>query len=340
MKYCYLLMLGCAFSAASCGESEPTAERVEQQSQLHQEPVVVYASYADETYLPALFAGFTRDTGIRVTVRHADTRILVDDVIAKRGSPPADLLLTPTAYGVWRAADEGALRPLGSDVALRRVPEQLRDPDGYWTAVSFRTTQIIFDVQAFSAADVGRYEDLANPEFRDKLCLTTSTLAVNRSLVANLIKIHGVRPAEIIVRGWMQNLALPPFKAELDLMRAIEAGTCSAGIVSGSGTQLLPPQDEVLRIVASTPAPAHASVEAAGINRHAREPEAARELLEWMLSATAQREHAIATATHPVIQGAAGQADSWSQQLGEGNVAAAAWLDEDAVKLAERAGYR
>jgi len=340
MKYRYLLIVGCAFAAASCGEREPAEENVEQQSQLNQEPVVVYASYADETYLPALFAGYTRDTGVRVTVRHADAQTIVDDVIGKRGSPPADLLLTANVNGVWRAADEGALRPLGSDVAQQRVPAQLRDPDGYWTAVTFRTTQIIFDKQAFSAADVGRYEDLANPEFKDKLCLTTSTLAVNRSLIAHLIKIHGTRPAEIIVRGWMQNLALPPFKSESELMRAIAAGTCSAGIVSSSGTQLLPPHDEVLRIVASTPAPAHVSVEAAGINRHAREPEAARQLLEWMLSATAQQTHTSATATHQVIQSAAGQAELWSQLLGGSNVAAAAWLDEDAVKLAERAGYR
>ena len=340
MKYRWLLVVACTIVAAGCGEREPAVEQVVPRAQPHPEPIVVYASYADEDYLPALFAAFTRDTGTRVTVRHADAKAIVDKLIEKRGSPPADLLLTANVSGVWRAADEGALRPLGSDVVQQRVPAQLRDPDGYWTAVSLRTTQIIFDLQAFSAADVGRYEDLANPEFKDKLCLTTSTLAVNRSLIAHLIMVHGARPAEIIVRGWMQNLALPPFKSESELMRAIEAGTCSAGIVSSSGTHLLPPHDEVLRIVASTPAPAHVSVEAAGINRHAREPEAARQLLEWLLSPTAQQMHAGATATHQVIQSAAGQADSWSQQLGESNVAAAAWLDEDAVKLAERAGYR
>jgi hypothetical protein len=63
-------------------------------------------------------------------------------------------------------------------------------------------------------------------------------------------------------------------------------------------------------------------------------------LLEWLLSAPAQQQHASATATFPVIQPAAGQAEAWSQQSGESNVAAVAWLDEDAVKLAERAGYR
>jgi len=340
VKFRYLMIVACSFVAGSCGEREPTAEHGEPQSQLNQEPVVVYASYADETYLPALFAGFTRDTGIRVTVRHATAESIVDDVIGKRGSAPADLLLTANVTGVWRAADEGALRPLGSDVVNERVPAQLRDPDGYWTAVTWRTAQIVFDPQALSTAAVGSYEDLANPEFENKLCLTTSTLADNRSLIASLIKIYGVRPAETIVRGWMQNLALPPFKSESDLMRAIAAGTCSVGIVSSSRTHLPPPQNEANRVVASTPALGHTGVEAAGINRHAREPDAARQLLEWMLSAPAQQQHASATKTLPVIRPAAGQAAAWSRQLGESNVAAVAWLDEDAAKLAERAGYR
>jgi iron(III) transport system substrate-binding protein len=340
MNYRYLLMLGCAFAAASCGEREPAAKNVEQRSQLNQEPVVVYASYDDETYLPALFTGFTRDTGIRVTLRYADARTLVNDVIGKRGSPPADLLLTPTAHGVWRAADEGALRPLGSDVVEELVPAQFRDPDGYWTGVTLQSTRIVFDTQAISLSDLREYEDLGNPAFRKMLCLTSSKLAANRSLLGMLIKSHGVRPAEIIVRGWMQNLALPPFKSESDLMRAIDAGSCSLGIVSNTKTRLILADMSGRQIGMSTPEPVHVITEAIGINRHAREPEAARQLLEWLLTAAVQDQHASATATRPVLNGAAGQADSWSQQMGEGNVAAAAWLHEDAVKLAERAGYR
>jgi len=340
VKIRYLVIVACSFVAVSCGEREPTAEHSELQSQLNLEPVVVYASYADETYLPTLFTGFTRDTGIRVTVRYGTSESIVDDVIGKRGSPPADLLLTANVTGVWRAADEGALRPLGSDVVNEQVPAQLRDPDGYWTAVTWRTAQIVFDPQALSTAAVGSYEDLANPEFRNKLCLTTSTLADNRSLIASLIKIHGVRPAEIIVRGWMQNLALPPFKSESDLMRAIDTGSCSLGIVSNTKTRLILADMSGRQIGMFTPEAVHVITEAIGINRHAREPEAARQLLEWMLSVPAQQQHASATKTRPVIRPAAGQAAAWSQQLGESNVAAVAWLDEDAVKLAERAGYR
>ncbi len=336
MTWRCLLTLYTAIVTAGCGELEQTDAHLE----LHPEPVVVYASYDDETYLSTLFAGFTKQTGIRVTVRHADTSTIVGDVIADRGSPRADLLLTSTANGVWRAAEEGALRPVGSEAVKELVPGQFRDPDNYWTAVTLRSTRIVFDTQATSSSEFRRYEDLGNPAFTKKLCLTSSKLAANRSLIGMLIKNHGVRPAEIIVRGWIRNLALPPFESEAELMRAIDAGSCSIGIVSNTGTRLLLADISGRQISMSTPEPVHVVTEAIGINRHAHEPEAAQQLLEWLLSAAVQDQHADATATRPVVWNAAGIANSWAQQMGENHVASFVRLDEDAVKLAERAGYR
>jgi len=328
----FMLWVCCAIAVASCGEQEPTSNKVE--------PIVVYASYADETYLPALFEAFTVDTGIRVSVRYADAEQIVENVVEKRGSPPADVLLTDSVDGIWRAGDAGALLPLASELVDERVPAQLRGPDGYWTAIAFRTTQIVFDTIKLSAADVERYADLAQPQFRNMLCLSSSSLADNRLLIANLIRIHGRRPAEVIVRGWMQNLAVPPYKTEADLMQAIHSGTCAVGLVSSSATGLQQPGAEVSRIAVVTPSPAHLGIEAAGVNRHAREPEAARRLIDWLVSSAIQERHAAATAMYPANSAAAERDMPSPQQLGESNVAAVAWLSEDAVKLAERTAYR
>lgn len=317
---------------ASCGESEPTSDAIDTPRQANPEPIVVYASYPDESYLPRLFEGFTEETGIRVTVKYADAGKNVDDVIAKRGSPPADLLLTPSVFGAWRAADEGALRPIGSAVIDESVPEIMRDPDGYWTAVSIRPWMIYFDARQTSSPEISGFEDLAKPEFKGKLCLTSSALDVNRSLIAKLIRVHGNRPAEIIVRGWVANLALPAFETESDLMGALKAGTCGIGAVPVSVGRNRIASTDISDLREIRPNFMHGNVEAAGLNRHAREPAAARLLLEWMLTHRVQANHAAATGAEPVI----GEASEWTG----GNVGATAWLDEDAVKLAERAGYR
>ena len=292
-------------------------------------PVVVYASYADENYLPDLFSGFTESTGIRVVVKH--TKSAVDEVIADHGSPPADVLLTREVVGIWRAADEGALRPLALGDEERRLPEWSRDPDGYWVAFSFRPSLLVYDSRLENLAVPASYEELADEQFRGQLCLSSSSATTNRTVIAMLINEMGERPAEIVVRGWMQNLAMSVFSTDDELLQAIESGQCAMGIVAGDsysglarGLDHVRPADFVQL---------YANIEGVGIARHARNPEAALELIVWMLSDVAQTRHSAGRLAVSVTD-SAGQ-----QSISRENISAVAARNEDASKLAERAGY-
>ncbi len=290
------------------------------------EPVVVYAAYEDSDYLPALFEAFTRETGIPVTVRAGSAAQLTDDVIANRGSPPADVLLTRTVADAWRAADEGALRPITA-ANMADVAGFLRDPDGLWTAA--RMSLIMIAVGEGAALEPPMtYAALGQPLYKGSLCLASSSLPVNRALVAMLIADLGPKPAERVVRGWVRNLALPVFETEEALVEALDAGTCSYGIVSSpliAGERILPE-------------PAYVDVEGIGIARHARYPESAQKLVDWLLSADVQRRHAHDTRAHPAI---AHLPDApIAGNISRKNVGIAGWQDADALLLAERAGYR
>lgn len=301
------------------------------------EPVVVYASYADENYLPSLFATFTRETGIPVTVRHRPEQQIVSEVIDKRGSPPADVLLTRSVHGVWQAADEGALLPLQSAKISELVPGWLRDPDGYWSAIGFATIDIVCNASSQVDCDaVEKYEDLGKPELRSRLCLSSPSLDVNRTLIASLIADHGVRPAEIIVRGWIANLALPPYDSELELLQAVAAGTCAVGVVSGLQFH----QFGRPTVAARSPQPGYIGVEAVGIGRHARSPDAARQLVEWIVDQEAQAANYAATGLRPAnpAVGAGPLEDLESEGRRNAGIAGANVVDAD--MLAERAAWR
>ncbi len=291
-------------------------------------PVLVYASFEDENYLPSLFADFTRETGIPVAVRHRPEAQIVGEVIAKRGTPPADLLLTRSVHGIWRAADEGALRPLQSQAISRDVPDGLRGPDGDWSAIGFTSIGAVCSAERQEDCNaVDAYEDLGKPGFEGRLCLSASRLAVNRTLVAGLIADHGSRPAELIVRGWVANLALPPFESEAALLQAVEAGTCGLAVVSG-----LAFHDFGRPTVAATwPQPGYFDVFAVGVNRHARSPDAARSLAEWLIGPLAQAALAESIGLDPVNRSAASH-----QRL---NAAVFGLYEADALKLAERARW-
>jgi iron(III) transport system substrate-binding protein len=316
------LIVVLALSACSRPTEESTAPAA------RPEPVVVYASFEDENYLPSLFADFTRETGIPVTVRHRPEHQIVGEVIANKGSPPADLLMTRSVHGVWRAADEGALRPLMSDRIASTVPGWLRDPDGYWTGVGFYFLDVVCSEEQQEDCDaVDAYEDLGKPEFGGRLCLSAASLPVNRTLVAGLIADHGVRPAELIVRGWVANLALPPFDSEAALLQAVEAGTCGLAVVSSLAFH----DFNRPTVVTTWPQPGYFDVIAVGINRHARSPDTARRLAEWLVTSPAQAAQNEAIGLERVNPSAAGDERH--------NAAVFGFHETDAVKLAGRARW-
>lgn len=273
------------------------------------EPVVVYASFADETYLPELFSGFTKATGIPVTLKYDDSGTNTLNVINDEGSPPADVLLTNNVADVWRAAEQGALRPIASE-RTKSLPANLQDPDGFWVAFDFRLIVIAVAPQERDAPTPTTYSDLAKPAYRDRVCLSSSLLAENRATIAMLIDSLGARPAEIVVRGWVQNLALPPFKHEQQLIAAIQSGSCQYGILADAAA---------VAIETRVPPDAFVTIDGIGIARHARYPESAQRLLDWVLA-----EKALAMPPTASIR----------------NVAVAGAGDDDARLLAERAQYR
>jgi iron(III) transport system substrate-binding protein len=288
-------------------------------------PIIVYAAYDDKNYLPQLFEEFSRDTGNIVTVRNGTVPAIVDDVLQNRVSPPADVLLTPTVVGVWRAAEEGELRPIYSPTVADRVPAELRDPDNFWVAVSVRNANIVYDADKIAAAELASFEQLANADIRGQLCLSSSSLGVNRGVIAVLLRKLGVRETELLVRSWVANLALPPFASEAELLSALESGACAVGIVSSNV-----PRQPGSALSNVAPTNIVATAEAIGITRHARNPDGAAALIDWLLQKSVQERHAAAMAALPV--GA-------DVKISHALVVVASG-DEEARRLAERARYR
>ena len=300
------------------------------------EPVVVYASYEDEDYLPSLFAAFTRDTGIPVTVLHRPEQQAVSDVIENSGSPPADVLLTLSIHGAWRAGNEGALRPLQSETLPAVVPAWLFDPDGYWTAIGFTPIEVLCNADNEKFCDaIASFEDLSEPDLGGKLCLSGSSLAVGRSLIAGMIADHGTRPAETMVRGWVRNLASPPFDDEQALLQAVAAGTCAVGVA----TEVVRQAYGDASLAAKWPQPKYYEVAAAGIGRHARSADAARRLIEWLVGEEAQAAQFAATGMRPVNPAAYDVPGGFPAPAGKRNAGVFALFEIEAVKLAERARW-
>lgn len=330
------LLAACLLLSVAC--EQPTADTPIDDLQ----PVVVYGSYEDQDYLSHLFTDYTKANGVVVIVRNGDADSIVRDIIDNAISPPADLLLTPTLSGVRRSAEEGAIRPLRSALIAERLPAWLRDPDDFWTAISYRTAVIAYDPNAYDRPNLSDYAALADAAFAGRLCLSSSSLAINRAVIATLIDELGVRPAEIAVRGWVKNLAQSVFDSEQKLFSAIESGECAIGIASSSAAQRARFDRTDDAIAFFTPANAAVNAEGMAIARHARNPDGARLLAEWLTGPQLQQAYAESRAAYPAAQQLSStiQDPVGSAEVGGRNAVTAARYDSEAVKLAERARYR
>ena len=275
-------------------------------------PVEVLASVDVQQLLAGDLEEFTAATGVPVSVSWGDSAEHADRLIDKSGEP-VDVIITDNAADIWRAADRGALRPIES-AALEAQPAFLRDPDDYWAALNVRWHAVYRHEEAGPPALNVR--DLGKPEFTGSICLSSSRLAVNRSLIAYLIEADGVLEAERLVRRWVRNLAHSPFASEQALLEAVRDGTCTYGIASWGGEPEM--QTDALPIVSQ---PWTLEIAAIGVNRHAAHPVTAQALADWLLQ---HREVWIQSPDRPPPPA----------------VHIAGWRDEEARQLAERAGYR
>lgn len=286
------LLIATAVFLAAC-ESEPP------------QPVVVYVP----TEFEESSHSWLSESGLDVTVITGDSSAITDKVIGKQDSPRADVLITSGVFDIWRAADEGAMRPLDAAV-LERIPDELKDPDNAWVAMGHQSSLIGFTASA-PDIPVASYADLGSPEFAGQLCLTSSSLPANRALIGMLIEDLGLKPAERVVRSWVRNFAQAPFLTEAELVAALESGECNSAIVAAS------PQAGSLTRFA--PEPTYLDIRGIGVTRHAENPDAGQQLVEWVVSKM--------TGLEPVNSNGK-------------NIGIAGWRDEEARLLAERAGYR
>ena len=315
-----------------------------------EQPLVIYSARNEQLLRPILDR-YEQETGAKATFLTDKEAALVERLAAEGASSPADVLITVDAGNLWQAAERGLLRQVESRVLADNIPAHLRDPQGRWFGFSVRARTVVYAPARVKPEQLSTYEALADPAWKGRVCLRTSKKVYNQSLVAMLIAAHGEPAAEAIVRGWVANLAVPPFANDNEVMEAIAAGRCDVGLVNTYyfGRLLREKPDLPLALYwpnQGATAPdlqgVHVNVSGAGITRHAPRAEAARKFLEWLSAGEAQRLFAAVNLEYPANRAIAPDpaVAAWGAFTPALiNVARAGELQADAVRLMDRAGY-
>lgn len=324
--------------------------------------LVIYTARNEQLIKP-IFDRYTAETGVAIEFVTDKEGALLQRLEAEGPATPADLLITVDAGNLWQAAQMGLLQRVQSAALDQNIPAHLRDPEGRWFGLSVRARTIAYAPARVQPDTLSTYEALAGKDWKGRLCLRTSKKVYNQSLVAMMIAELGAARAESVVAGWVANLAQPPTANDNEVIEAIAAGRCDAGIVNTYyygrlarekpelpvklffPNQQGPNQQGPNQTTASkdTLAGVHVNIAGAGVTTHARQPEAARQFLEWASAGAAQGLFASLNMEYPAnpavpADPAVAAWGAFRQDLI--NVSEAGRLQAEAVKLMDRVGYK
>jgi iron(III) transport system substrate-binding protein len=308
--------------------------------------LVVYSA-RKEHLIKDLFEKYEKAYGVKVTYTTGKAAVLMQKILSEGANTNADILLTVDAGNLWHAAQKGILAKVDSSILTTNIPTQYRDPDNKWFGLSVRARTIVYHTGKVKNEDLGTYEDLAGPAWKDRLLLRTSKKVYNQSLVAMLIATHGENRTKQIVSGWVDNLAAPPYSSDTKVLEAIAAGQGDVGIVNTYYFGRLLKKNPDLPLAVYWPDQdkdgVHVNVSGAGVIKHSKNNAAAVKFLEWLSTPDAQNIFADANMEYPVNPSVDAHpfVQSWGPFKGSTvSLANAGRLQADAIKLMDMVNYK
>jgi iron(III) transport system substrate-binding protein len=322
------------------------------QSLAQADEVNVYSARKEALILP-LLEKFKAESGISFNLITAKEDELLKRLEAEGRATPADVFITTDAGRLQRAKDAGVLRAVNNPVLKARIPENLRDQEGYWFGLSQRARIIFYAKDRVDPSELSTYEALSDSRWKERVCIRSSGNIYNQSLVASMIEADGVEKTEAWARGLVVNLARKPAGGDTDQLRAAAAGQCDIAIantyyygrLAGSDKEADQKVANALGVFWPNQGDrgAHVNVSGAGITLHAKHPEAAERLLEFLVNAESQTWYGEVNNEYPVVTDA--QTSELLKSFGEFksdslNLSRLGENNRAAVQLMDRAGWR
>ena len=258
----------------------------------------------------ALYANFTKATGIRIQRLDGKEDELVERIRNEGQASPADVLITVDAARLEAADALGLFQPVRSKVLEDRIPAGLRTPT--WFSFSTRARVIVRNKAAVKAELVQSYADLAAPALKGQVCMRTGSHPYNLSLGAAMIAHEGEARTEAWTRGLVANFARSPKGGDTDQIKSVAAGECGVTVsntyylarmmrsTSADDQQAMSAVDIVWPNQASWGT--HINISGAGVLKHAPHREAAIRFLEYLASDEAQGHFADGNNEWPVVK--------------------------------------
>lgn len=310
-------------------------------------------SARQESLIKPLLDKFTESTGIKVNLVTGKGDALLTRLESEGMNSPADILLTVDAGRLYRAQQADVLRNIDSSELNSLVPSHLRSSDDQWVGLSVRARVIVFAKNRVNSDQLSTYEALADPRWKNKICVRSSSNIYNQSMVAGMIASQGMEKTETWLKGLVNNFARTPAGGDRDQIKAVAAGQCDVAVVNSYYLgRMLNSADEAQRNAANQvelfwpnqgDRGAHINISGAAVTKAAKNPLSAQRLIAFLATKDSQRWYAEKNNEFPVRENIAVSEvlASWGPFIADTlNVSELGRNNASAIMAMDRAGWK
>lgn len=153
------------------------------------EDIVVYNAQ-HENLVKSWVNGFTKETGIKVTLRNGDDSELGNQLVQEGSASPADVFLTENSPSMVLVDNANLFAPLDAGT-LNQVPAEFRPAHGRWIGIAARSTVFVYNPAKLSEQQLPKsLMDLAKPEWKGRWAASPSG-ADFRAIVSAMLALKG-----------------------------------------------------------------------------------------------------------------------------------------------------
>lgn len=191
------------------------------------EGIVVYNAQ-HENLVKSWVDGFTKETGIKVTLRNGDDSELGNQLVQEGSASPADVFLTENSPSMVLVDNANLFAPLEADT-LKQVPAEYRPAHGRWIGIAARSTVFVYNPEKLSEQQLPKsLMDLAKPEWKGRWAASPSG-ADFQAIVSAMLALKGEQATLEWLKAMKANFVA--YKGNSTVMKAVNAGQIDGGVI-------------------------------------------------------------------------------------------------------------
>jgi iron(III) transport system substrate-binding protein len=189
--------------------------------------IVVYNAQ-HENLVQSWVDGFTKETGINVTLRNGGDSELGNQLVQEGSASPADVFLTENSPSMVLVDNAKLFAPLEADT-LKQVPAEFRPAHGRWIGIAARSTVFVYNPQKLNETQLpASLMDLAKPEWKGRWAASPSG-ADFQAIVSAMLALKGEQATLDWLKAMKTNFVA--YKGNSTVMKAVNAGQIDGGVI-------------------------------------------------------------------------------------------------------------